>query len=309
MVEIRRYDDIMEQAIANMLALQDQISDFNKGSNIHTILDSVSRIAERAYVAIRQGYNENLQIVPYSLFKFKRKLGKKANGTVIFSRAVLLSARTIIPSGTRVSFGEKVFSTTEVGYLESEQTKSNPIKIIATKEGTSFNLPSDIIDTIETSLSSDVVSVTNNIAITGGTDVESDSEFEDRFKVFFNGLSGTNEYAIKSAVLELDEVRSVSIKNHKPPLNNIYNMSIYVDDGSGTASEEIIAAAKLAVEGDGTTLHQGHLAPGVNVRVLPSQALPIDFSIIVEVYRTDVQAAKEEIKRIIAEYVNSLYYR
>ena len=53
MAEIRRYGDIMEQAVANMAALQDQITDFNKGSNIHTMLDTISRIVERAYVAIR----------------------------------------------------------------------------------------------------------------------------------------------------------------------------------------------------------------------------------------------------------------
>jgi uncharacterized phage protein gp47/JayE len=306
MVEIRRYDDLMAQAVANMIALQDQITDFNKGSNIHTLLDSVMRVAERCYVAIRQGYNDNLRLVPYSLFKFSRKPGRKASGTAVFSRSAPLPSRTIIPSGTRVSFGEKVFSTTEVGYIEPGQTNSNPIKFIAAEEGTGFNLPSGVIDTIDTAVPSDVVSVTNNTAITGGMDIESDSEFDDRFKIFFNGLSGTNEYAIMSAVLELDVVRSVSIKNHKPPLKNIFNMSIYVDDGSGAASEETIAAAKLAVEGDGTAMHQGHLAPGVNVRVLPPQTVPVNFSVMVEIYRADIQGAEDEVKRVIAEYVNSL---
>ena len=83
-------------------------------------------------------------------------------------------------------------------------------------------------------------------------------------------------------------------------------MSVYVDDGSGGASEETIAAVKLAIEGDGTELHQGHLAPGVNVRVLPPQTVPVNFKIIVYVYRADIVGAETEIKRVIAEYVNSL---
>ena len=306
MAEIRRYDDIMEQATANMIALQDQITDFNKGSNIHTILDTVSRLAERAYVAIRQGYNDNLRLVPYSLFKFKRKEGRKANGTAVFSRSAPLPSRSIIPSGTKISFGDKAFYTTETGFIEAGQKDSNAIKIIAADKGTSFNLPAGVIETIDTAVPSDVETVTNNIAITGGMDIESDEEFDERFKIFFNGLSGTNDYAIMSAALELDVVRSVSLKNHKPPLKNIFNMSVYVDDGSGAASEETLTAVKLAIEGDGTPQHQGHLVPGVEIRVLPPQMIPVHVSVIVEIYRADIQGAEDEVKRIIAEYINSL---
>ena len=79
MAKIRRYDEIMEGATANMIAKQDKITDFNEGSIIHTILDTVARIAERAYVAIRQGYNEMLAILPYSPFKLTKKEGLYAN--------------------------------------------------------------------------------------------------------------------------------------------------------------------------------------------------------------------------------------
>jgi uncharacterized phage protein gp47/JayE len=306
MAEIRRYKDIMEQAMANMIALQDSITDFNEGSNIHTILDTVSRIGERIYVAIRQGYNENLRLIPYSNFRFTRKQGNYANGTAVFSRSKPLAGRTIIPVGTRISGGDKAYTTTEVGYIEPGNTDSNPIKIIAIATGVLFNIPARILNTIESAVPSDVVAVTNDIPLTGGMDIESDSEFDERFKIYINGLQGTNDYAIMSAALELPIVRSVSIKNHKPPLRNIFNMSIYVDDGSGNASEETITAVKLAIEGDGTAQHQGHLVPGVNVRVLPPQTVPVDFSVIVYVFRADIQEAESEIRRVIADYVNSL---
>jgi uncharacterized phage protein gp47/JayE len=306
MAEIRRYDDIMMQAIANMIALQDQITDFNKGSNIHTILDTVCRIAEREYVAIRQGYNENLSLVPYSVFKFKRKQGNKANGTSVFSRSAPVPTQSMIPIGTKWSFGGKSYLTTETGFIEAGQKNSNAIKTIAAEKGASFNLSAGVMGTIDTAVPSDVETVTNNIAITGGTDIESDVEFEDRFKMYLNGLSGTNDYAIRHAVIDLDMVRSVSLKIHKPPLKNIFNLSIYVDDGTGTLSEETLAAVKLAVMGDGTFQHQGHLAPGVEIRILPPQIILVDMSVIVEVYRADIQEAEYEVKRIIAEYINSL---
>jgi uncharacterized phage protein gp47/JayE len=296
----------MEQATANMIALQDSITDFNEGSNIHTLLDTVSRIGERLYVAIRQGYNENLRLVPYSNFRFTRKQGTYAHGTAVFSRSNPLTGRTIIPTGTRISDGSKAYATTEVGYIEPGNTDSNPIKIIAITAGALSNIPAHVLNTIESAVPSDIVVVTNDVPLTDGTDIESDTEFDERFKIYINGLQGTNDYAIMSAVLELPIVRSVSIKNHKPPLRNIFNMSVYVDDGSGTATEETLAVAKLEIEGDGTVQHQGHLAPGVNVRVLPPQTVPVDFSVVAYVYRADILESENEIRRIITDYVNSL---
>ncbi|GHV91997.1 hypothetical protein AGMMS50268_25000 [Spirochaetia bacterium] len=306
MAEIRRYDDIMQQALGAMIANQEKITDFNPGSIIHTFLDAVARIAERIYVAIRQGYNDNLRLVPYSLFKFERKLGTRASGAVEFQREHLLPSRTIIPSGTKVSGDGKGYMTTAVGYIEPGALYSNQIPVISDGVGSRFNIPSYTISTIDSVLPTDIATVVNHDAITGGTNQETDNEFDERFKIFINGLSGTNDYAIMDAALGVSMVRSVSVKNHKPPLRNVYNMSIYVDDGSGAATEETIAEVKLAIEGDGTEAHRGHLAPGVNVRVVPPVTVPVHYQVILYVYRADLSAADEETRTILADYTNGL---
>ena len=304
--EIRRYDDIMQQAAANMIARQDKITDFNAGSIIHTILDTIARICERIYVAIRQGYNENLRLVPYFVFGFERKPGEFATGMIQFSRGKPLPTRTTIQVNAKVSGAGKNYITTEMGFIEGGALLSNLVKVKAMERGSDSNVSALVIDTIETTLPSDIVDVTNPYPITGGTNIETENEFDERFKVHINGLSGTNSYAIIDAALSVDGVRSVSTKNHKPPLRNIYNMSVYVDDGSGTATPEIIDAVKLAIEGNGTALHQGHLAPGVNVRVLPPHTIPISFVIIIYVRNANFSEANAEIQRLIADYVNSL---
>ena len=304
--EIRRYDDIMRQAAGNMIARQDRLTDFNAGSIIHTILDTIARICERIYVAIRQGYNDNLRLIPYFVFDFERKEGGAATGTVQFSRENPLPTRTTVPVNTKVSGAGRNYITTETGFIEPDAVLSNLIKVLATDKGSGSNAAALTVDTIETIISSDIVEVTNPYPITGGRDIETEEEYFERFKIHINGLSGTNNYAIIDAARSVDGVRSVSAKNHKPPLRNIYNMSIYVDDGSGIATPETIEAVKLAIEGDGTALHQGHLAPGVNVRVLPPQTVPVNFILIVDVYRADLAEAKAEIQRLIADYVNSL---
>jgi uncharacterized phage protein gp47/JayE len=304
--EIRRYDDIMQQAAANMIARQDKLTDFNAGSIIHTILDTIARICERIYVAIRQGYNENLRLVPYFVFGFERKQGTFATGTAQFSRENPLPTRTPVPVNTKVSGAGRNYLTTETGFIEPGALLSNLIKVLVADKGSDSNVAALTIDTIETVVSSDIVEVTNPYPITGGTDSETDEECYERFKTHINGLSGTNIYAIINATQSVDGVRSVSVKNHTPPLNNIYNISVYVDDGSGTATPETIDAVKLAIEGDGTALHQGHLAPGVNARVLSPQTIPVSFTLIVDVCRVNFMDATTEIQRLIADYVNSL---
>ncbi len=306
MAKIRRYDEIMTAATANMIAKQDKVTDFNEGSIIHTILDTVARIAERAYVAIRQGYNDLLSILPYSLFGMEKKSGLYASGTVIFSRSSALSTSTIISKGTRVSDGEHYYVTTEAGTIAANSVYSDEIAVMAVEAGSKYNIAGGAINAIESIVPADVVSVTNNLAFTGGTDEETKTEFEARFKNYINGLSGTNPYAIKNAALSVNAVRSVSTQNHKPPYKNIYNMSIYVDDGSGGAAEEVIEAVKLAVEGDDTAENQGHLAPGVNVRVLAPTAIPVNVVAEVSVYSSDTDEAKTEIEGVICSYVNSL---
>jgi uncharacterized phage protein gp47/JayE len=196
--------------------------------------------------------------------------------------------------------------TTAVGYIEPGALYSNPIPVISIGVGSKFNIPSYTISTIDSVLPTDVAAVVNHDAITGGTNQETDNEFDERFKIFINGLSGTNDYAIMDAALGVSMVRSVSVKNHKPPLRNVYNMSIYVDDGSGAATPETLAEVKLAIEGDGTEAHKGHLAPGVNVRVVPPVTVPVHYTVILYVYRADLSAADEETRTILADYTNGL---
>lgn len=306
MAKIRRYDEIMQSATANMIAKQDKVTDFNEGSIIHTILDTVSRVAERAYVAIRQGFNEMLAILPFSPFGLTKKSGYSASGAVIFSRSIALGSQSIIPKGTVVSNGEFTFITTEAGIISAGAVDSDSITVVADKSGKKYNLAASSINAIESIVPADVVGVRNDYAFTGGSDEETDAEFEARFKTYINGLSGTNSYAIKSAALSVNAVRSVSIQNHKPPYKNIYNMTVYVDDGSGGATSATLDAVKLAIEGDGTQENQGHLAPGVNIRVITPTAIPINVEITVSVVSTDLGEAKAEVERIVTSYVNNL---
>lgn len=306
MSTIRRYDEIMEAAIANMAARQDKVTDFNEGSVIHTILDTVARLTERAYIAIRQGYNEMLKVMPYSIFGMEKKEGVKASGTVVFSREKALNAASTIPKGTKVSGNGLTFETTETGTIQAGETESSTVAVSPEEAGSDYNIDAGVITSIDTTVPADVVAVTNPYAFTGGTDEETDAEFEARFTQFINSLSGTNAAAVKTAALSVNAVRSVSVLDHKPPEDDIYNLSVYIDDGSGSASDELVEAVREAIEGDGTDANPGRLAPGVNMRVLSPTPIPVNVKITVTVASANAEEAAAEIEEAILEYINAL---
>lgn len=306
MIKIKRYDEIMQDAIANFVARQDKVTDLNEGSVIHTILDTVSRIAEREYVAIRQGYNEMLSLVPYSIFGFERKSGTKAGGSVVFYRDTPINADTTIPSGTKVQGGGVQFVTTENTIIEAGGIESNAVTTVAENFGMDYNVGRHEIDTIISTVAMDVSGVKNDVPFTGGTDNETDEQFETRFRAYLAGLSGTNTYAIKNAALALNGVRSVATQTHNPPYGGVYNISIYVDDGSGGASDEILQAVRNVIEGDGTESNPGHLAPGVIARVCAPDTLLLDVEVEAITANVDGDVAKTEVEEVIAGYVNGL---
>lgn len=294
----------MESAIANMVAKQDKITDFNEGSIAHTTLDTFSRLLERAYVSIRQGYTEALRLIPFTLFGFKRKTGTYATGTIIFKRTQAFEKTTLISKGVKVSCDGLVFLTTKAGTIDAGNTLSKPIPIIAEKTGVNYNVAAGMVNVIDSAIPNEIVECYNETALTGGADEETTAEVDERFKAKINSYAGTSTWAIKSATLELDCVRSCAIQEHAPPLRDVYNLTIYVEDGSGAASDEVIARVKKEIEGDTNTC--GHLAPGINVRVKAPKVVPVDFEVVATVYKTDRDFAQAEITKAIEEYTNSL---
>lgn len=301
---IRRYKEIMESAIANMVAKQDKITDFNEGSIAHTVLDTFSRLLERAYVSIRQGYTEALRLIPFMLFGFKRKEGSYATGSIIFKRTEAFEKATLISKGVKVSCDGLVYQTTKAGTIEPGNILSSPIPIIAEKPGVNYNVAAGMVTVIDSAIPGEVVECYNEVALTGGADAETTAEVDERFKAKINSYAGTSTWAIKSATLELDCVRSCAIQEHAPPLKDVYNLTIYVEDGSGAASNEVIEKVKKEIEGDSNTC--GHLAPGINIRVKAPKVVPVDFDVTATVYRTDRDFAQSEISKVIAEYTNGL---
>lgn len=309
-METKSYEDLVNQMKNYTIANQSKLTDFNSGSLVMTIFEAVANVVEQAYIDTRNGYTNNLKQLATSIFDFSRKEGKKASVSVYFSRSSAKQVAVTIPSNTVISDGTHNFITTTTATIKTGEVKSSVVSATAEEVGEEYNISGNTLNSILSTISSEVVSVTNENRATGGADTETESEFLSRFKMYINGLQATNSYGVKSGVLALDEVRSVGIEEHFPPItdetNNAYNMTIYVDDGTGAMTDSLKNTISDLVNGDGTQDNPGLRAAGVNVRILPANQVLINISVSVQVYRTEETVAKKDISESLTNFINGL---
>jgi hypothetical protein len=124
--------------------------------------------------------------------------------------------------------------------------------------------------------------------------------YVDRFADYILGLQRTNASGILSGLNSGHLIRSMAIDEHFPPLDGIWNMTLYLEDGSGGMTPEAFAEAKRIIDGDFAAGIGGYRAPGLNVRYLPPQVIPVTTHITVI---TDHDIANEINESIIANEV------
>lgn len=78
-MESKSYEQILAECISYMIANQNKITDFNKGSVIRTIFEAFARILEEGYENTRLGYDSNLKAMAFGLFDFQKKKWRKCN--------------------------------------------------------------------------------------------------------------------------------------------------------------------------------------------------------------------------------------
>ena len=301
----KKYQTIIDEMKASAIVASG-ITDFNEGSNVMTIFESVARPLEQGYIDTRNGYSNNLRAIPYSVFDFQQKQGQKASVSVVFSRNDPLLSVSTIPVGTRVSDGNLVFTTTEAGTIDSGETESNQVEALAENVGLAYNVPANSVKTIESNLSAEIVGVNNPHKAVGGTDAETQTQMLRRFKYYVNGLQGSNRYGIMAGILGLEGVRSVGIEEHFPPKSDIYNVTVYVDDGTGLLTPELKNQCIDLVNGNDTEESPGLRAAGINIDFQSAAIIEITIEVTATIYRAEEARVRSDITVKLQEYINGL---
>lgn len=140
------------------------------------------------------------------LFGFARKAGQQASGIVTFSRSDPATADIIISAGTNViapagsSQGQVTFITTASTVLSQGSTDVD-VPVQCTDVGPQGNVPANTISLFSSASTTDVSSVLNTAATSGGSAPETDADLRLRFKnTVFRNISGTKDQFLALAL-------------------------------------------------------------------------------------------------------------
>ena len=149
--------------------------------------------------------------------------------------------------------------------------------------------------------------VINYESTSGGTDNETDDELRNRVPLFLGSLSKGTKDALKAAALSIDGVKNANIIEPDPP-NGI--VTIFIDDGSGGSTVELIRAVKDKI--NGTTngvennLESGIRSAGIAVNVTSPTVKQIVVNATVTLsIGYDAEIVKNQIITNIGQWLNS----
>jgi uncharacterized phage protein gp47/JayE len=100
--QVKKFSSILASMINWVSSSTDKITDFNKGSVVRTLLESVAMELEELYYQLQKATEEAIEEAIYRTFNFPRNPAKKATGTVRFTRISGTTAVVTIPIGSLV---------------------------------------------------------------------------------------------------------------------------------------------------------------------------------------------------------------
>lgn len=256
--QTKRYEQILAQMIAKVVT-RTNLSDISDSSVVKHVLAAAARQDDEQYyqmtllpqlfsidTATGDDLDERAKEIQPGILT--RNLATKSSGNLMFSR-VGITGTISISTGTRCkTAGGMIVATTAVGAITDGNTDSGLVPATAELAGSDGNVTANTIVKF-VSKPTGVDSVTNPSAFAYGTDKESDDSFRNRLKDYIGSLARSTIQALESGVLGVQDpdmgATILFSKAVEDSVNRGY-VTVYVDDGTGSAeSTEAIVAEKI----------------------------------------------------------------
>jgi uncharacterized phage protein gp47/JayE len=262
------FTGLLEQMAAGLQGAASQLIDLTIGSVLRAILESCASVALwlqwlilQVLATTRAATSAGNDLDSWMAdFSFARLPGSTAGGTVTFSRFTAGVAATI-PVGTNVltSDGTQNFSViaddgnpawnNAGGYLLPASITAIALPVQCAASGPAGNIQAGTVAVLQSPVPG-VDTVTNTAAFSGGANPETDADFRSRFLLYINSRSLATVGAVKDAVLSVQTgLRCGVIENVDPMFDPVAgNFLVIVDNGSGNASDILLADVQAAVD-------------------------------------------------------------
>lgn len=245
-------------------------------------------------------------------FGLTRLPGINATGNVTFSRLTATNS-TAIPPGTTIktSDGTLTFSVVRNeahenwnagldAYFIGANIMSISVPVECITTGVGGNIQAGTLTQLTTSIAG-VDAVTNPLAFSNGVDTETDTALKIRFSKYIKSLSKATVDAIKYAIESTQQGLSYVV-NENLNSNGITErgtVTVWVDDGSGSPSTELINRVYSAV--DATR------ACAIHFTVRPATVVTANTSMVITALDGySKPALVEPVKAAVSSYINSL---
>jgi hypothetical protein len=304
--------------LAYMAAASGVTTDYNIGSQVRTFFESAGEIIEEqgiigqalAYQAIVYGAYQAFGIVPLG--------ATSATGTVTFATGsggsppaaaqnINIAAGTIVQTVSGVQFQTVAAVTIPIG------STSASVGVIALLAGSSGNVSIGSISVI-TSTQAYYLVVTNAASITNGSNAETSAQTFARFTATVQSLGEASPVSIANAcvgvtngseIVRYANVYEPWVTSMASPLPVGYQ--VYIDNGSGTASSQLVANVLTVLMGNLELNEPGYHPAGVPFTV--AAGTPVDAYVVVTATLTDSTLAASLESAIVSSldnYFNSL---
>lgn len=285
--EIKTFNAITADMIARMRASTDKVTDFNVGSVVRALLEAPALELDEFYQSLYYGLLDAIPTAIYRGFGFDIQAASTASGWLTITLPAAAQAEILIAAGTvfvayddtRYLVGSPV--TVPIGGT------SATVRLIAETAGTAGNQPAGAIVgglNMDSGLSGATLA---SGEITGGRDLETETERAERFATFIRALArGTLaalEYAAQQAAVLSDAGTVIERVERVAAVEEPGHVYLYIHNGSGATSAALVAAATRIIEGYRDTATQewvgGYRPAGMRVDVVAMVDRALDVSL------------------------------
>lgn len=274
--------------------------------NVGELVSAVNNIPNFSAVLVGSADTSSFSLYKYNnveiigLKNWKNEFGKD-----ILTESAIESDP--IYSGTIITIDDIAFQLLEDSSILAGESTTLPLEAAATISGKSGNISMRSVDTLNGKgmINNTIIGVdyvVNDTAFTGGTDNETEPERTERFQRFIQGLCGSTKKGLEAAVLGIDGIRSVSIKECHPSPG--YN-TVIADDGTGGLSNIKKSEIQKVLDGDPEDIinYPGVRAAGIKCCILAPQIIPV--SVSVTIFKATSLGDEVEIKSMIISAIQT----
>lgn len=280
-------NDVTSQLLTEMAALTGVLTDYNPGSVVRTLAESIGSVVEQQGISTQALALQTVAFSALSIFGIAPNQATQSVGVVTFFAGSPVSQSVQIPQGTILATAGGVQFVTTSAVILSLGTSTVNANVQAVIGGLNSNVPASAITQIITGLAFPV-GVINQFPTTGGADAQSISSALSQLAALIASFNLASPVSIANGMIGVTAAGGESVQYatlYEAWTQTVTGtpqagFTIYLDNGTGGASTALIAAAKGVLDGNVITDASGYRPAGVPYQILP--VIPVYANVTVQ---------------------------